>query len=89
MAATTNLRKSSSRNLPFLLIENKFWKTTCHKTNLVRSRQNPCFKFSRFSFICPKRQMQNCHFLFQQIYELKYLIVSWRSNLESGKGLGG
>ena len=60
-----------------------------NKVNLVHYGQNPCSGFSRFFSICPESQPQNCHFLFQRISELEYLMMIWRSNLQSGKYLGG
>jgi len=88
-AATTNLRKMSSENLPFPLIHTKFGKTTHCKTNLFHSEQNPCLWFSRFFSIFPKCPMKNCHFLFQRISKLAHLMMSWRSNLQYGKYLEG
>ena len=59
------------------------------KVNLVCSGKNPCSGFSRFFFICPESQPQNCHFLFQRISKLEYFMMIWKSNLQSGKYLGG
>ena len=88
-ATTANLRKTSSENLPFLLVRAEFGKTAHYRTNLVHSEQNPCFIFSRFISICSNRSIQNCHSLFQRISELAHLMMSWRSNIQSGKYIGG
>lgn len=88
MATTGNMRKSPSENLVFLSSQTEFWKLTHWKTNLGCSTQNLCLRFSRFIFIFPKRT-QICHFLSQRIFELEYLIMSWISNLQSGRVRGG
>jgi len=77
IATTSNLRKTSSKNLLFHLVQTEFGRTGLHKTNLIYSRQNPCFKFSRFFSICPKWPMKNRHFLFQQISELAHLMIKF------------
>ena len=77
-----NLRKSSSENFPFLLIRTECGKIAHYKTNSVCSKQKPCLDFPDSSPFALKHPIQNCHFLFQRISELEYLMMRCRSNLQ-------